>query len=436
LEPQQHSGLVRAIGRWTLTALVVNSILGSGIFALPDDIARWLGRSAPYAYLLAGAGIGLIMACFAEVSSQFTGAGGPYVYAREAFGRWAGIQVGWLAWLVRLTSGAANANLFVVYMGQFFPRVTSAWPRALLLVGILGVLAFVNVRGVRAGARLSNGFTLAKLVPLVAFIAAGAVLVGGRIRLELPSPSSPGWLDAVLALVFAFGGFEAALMPMGEAENPRRDAPFALFTALLVIVSVYLAVHLVVMGAFDDPAAFDRAEVRERPVGEAARVFLGSAGATLIALGVLVSTAGNLTAQFVSAPRLPFALAEQGDFPRVFARVHPRFRSPHVAILAHAVLVCALAVYGNFIWNAILAAVARLFTYAPVCAALIVLRRRRPAADAYRLPAGVLCAVLGVAFCALLVAKMSREHLWILLVIGAVASTNWLLVRARISAGS
>jgi len=419
------------MGRWTLTALVVNAIIGSGIFGLPDDIARTLGAAAPWAYVAAGAGVAVIMACFAEVASQFTGAGGPYLYTRETFGRWAGVEVGWLSWLVRLTSAAANANLFVVYLGMFLPQVGQPLPRALVLAAVLGFLVVVNVRGVRSGARVSNFFTLAKLLPMLVFVGAGAFLVGGQIEIGAPAGPALGWIDAVLALMFAFGGFETALIPLGEAKNPRRDAPFALFTALAVVVAVYLAVHLVVMGAFDDPAAFDRPEVRERPVGEAARVFLGPAGATLIAIGVLVSTFGNLTAQFVSAPRLTFSLAENGDFPRSLASVHPRFRSPWVAIIVHGLLVCALAIYGNFIWNAILGAVARLFTYAPVCAALIVRRRRDPGADSFRTPLGPLWAVLGIGFCALLVTQMQLQHLMILLVISAIATTNWYLVRRR-----
>ena len=139
------------MGRWTLVALVINSIIGSGIFGLPNAVAGLVGAAAPFAYLLAGAGIGVIMACFAEVSSQFREAGGPYLYARAAFGRFAGIQMGWLAFLVRLTSAAANANLFVIYLAEFWPTVKQPWPRATVLTLLIGALAFINVRGVRSG---------------------------------------------------------------------------------------------------------------------------------------------------------------------------------------------------------------------------------------------------------------------------------------------
>ncbi len=426
-----QSRLVRAIGRWTLVALVINGIIGSGIFGLPDDVARLLGRAAPLAYLLAALGIGVIMACFAEVASRFTEAGGPYLYAHKAFGSLAGIQIGWFAWLVRLTSAAANANLFVVYLGNFLPRVTWPAPRAAVLSVLIGLLAVVNIRGVKSGASVSNAFTVAKLVPLSVFIVSGLALVGGRISISGSAAPPGNWLQAVLVLIFAYGGFEAALMPMGEAREPRRDAPFALFMALIVVTAVYLLVHFVVMAAITDPAAFDRPEVQERPVAEAARVFLGGGGAALIALGVLISIYGYLAGQFLNAPRLTFAFAEQRDFPKFFAAVHRRFRTPYVSILVYTALVWGLAIYGSFIWNAILSAVARLFTYGLVCAALLRLRRTQPGAASFRLPAAWLAALLGMAFCALMVTQMGSGHLKIVLVIAAVALVNWLWVRRK-----
>jgi len=425
------TGLLRVIGRWSLTALVINSIIGSGIFGMPDDIARALGAAAPLAYVFAALGIGVVMACFAEVASQFRTAGGPYLYAREAFGRFAGVQMGWFAWLVRLTSAAANANLFVVYLGAFWPAATNSLPRAVILIALIGFLAAVNIRGVKAGASVSNFFTVTKLLPIAVFVVAGALLVGGDIRLGTTDAPSGAWLQAILALVFAFGGFEAALIPMGEAKDPRRDAPFALFTALAVVALVYLSVHLVVMGAFPDPAAFTRPEVMERPVSEAARVFLGGAGAVLIAIGVMLSTYGYLAGQFVSAPRLTFAFAEQRDFPRFFAAIHPRFQTPHVSILIHAVLVGALAIYGSFIWNALLSSVARLVTYGVVCAAVVALRRKHPGASRFVLPGGWLLPLLGLAFCVLIAAQMERAHAGIAVVIVFAAAGNWALARRQ-----
>jgi amino acid transporter len=421
--------LVRAIGRWSLTGFVINAIIGSGIFGLPDDIARRVGAAAPVAYLLAALGIGVVMGCFAEVASRFTGAGGPYLYAREAFGPFAGIQMGWFAWLVRIAAAAANANLFVVYLGQFWSGANDPWPRAMVLLLLFGLLAAINIRGVKSGARVSDVFAVAKLVPIAIFVGIGVWAVGPQVQVGGTDATSGDWLQAVLTLVFAFGGFEVALMPMSEAKDPRRDAPFALLAGLAIVAFVYIAVHLVFMGAMTDPAALNRPEVEDRPVAEAAGVFLGAAGAAMIAAGVMLSTYGNLAMQFVGAPRLVFALAEQRDFPHVLARVHRRWRTPYVSILLHAAFAAAFAIFGSFIWNAVLSAVARLGTYGLVCAAVPVLRRRDPDSAQFRVPGGWLLPSIGLAFCVVLASQMEAAHARIAAVVAFVALLNWWWVR-------
>ena len=428
-------GLVRAIGRWSLTALAINTIIGSGIFGLPDDIARRVGPAAPLAYILAALGMGIVMGCFAEVASQFPQSGGPYLYARAAFGRFAAIEMGWLAWLVRVTAGAANANLFVSSLGLFFPQSSQPLIRAALLATLAVVLGVVNIRGVKSGTRMSDVVAVAKLVPIAFFVASGLFLVGGNVHVGASDAPGNEWLQAILALVFAYGGFEAALMPMAEAKDVRRDAPFALFAALAIVVVTYLLVHLVVMGAFPDPAAFARPEVRERPVAEAARVFLGQGGAVLITIGILISTYGNLAGSFIASPRLTFAFAEQGDFPRFLAAVHPRFRTPYVSVIIHVIAVGGLAIVGSFIFNAILSSAARLLQYGLVCAAVPVLRRRTPDAPAFRLPGGIIVPALGLSFCAVIAMYMDRSQMWIIGLLVLAAAVHWMVVRRRPSAG-
>ncbi len=410
--------LVRAIGRWSLTALVINSIIGSGIFGLPAIVAGWLGPLSPFAYLLAAAGVGLIMACFAEVASRFTAAGGPYLYAREAFGPLLGVQIGWLTWLVRITAAAANANLFILYLAEFWPPAEEPIPRALLLTLLIGGLALVNYRGVRAGAQVSDIFAILKLIPLLLFIAVGLFFTK-PIELRPPPPSADAWLQAVLVLVYAYGGFEAALLPMAEAKDPRRDAPFALFVALLVVTAIFTLIQVVVIGTLPETARTDR------PLASAARVFAGALGAWVISAGALISVYGYLSSMMLNAPRLTFALAERGDFPSVFAAVHPRFRTPHISIVAFAILTWGLALAGTFAWNVLLSAVARLFTYASTCLALIVFRRKCAEAAAFRLPCGSLIAALALAFSAILVTRMGRGELLILLVTSLLALANW-----------
>ena len=427
MNEEKQRVLVRAIGRWSLAALLVNSIIGSGIFGLPSIVAGLVGRASPLAYLIAAAGMGVIMACFAEVASQFREAGGPYLYARVAFGQFLGIQTGWVSWLVRITATAAGANLFVTYLAQFWPQAKESMPRALVLTVLIGVVAVINYRGVSAGARLSNVFTVAKLVSLFAFIIAGLIFALARNPAAAtsvhPSASTGEWLQAVLVLMFAYGGFEAGLMPMGEVQNPERDAPFALFAALATVTVIYTAIQIVVIQVLPNAAASDR------PLAAAAREFLGQPGAALISAGALVSLYGYLSAMTLNAPRLTFALAERGDFPPMLGAIHPRFRTPHASILVFALLVWALAMAGTFRWNVILSAVARLFAYGLVCAALPVLRRRHPHAGGFRLPAGVPFAAVGMVFSAVLVTRMARGELWAMSVTFAIAFVNWLWVR-------
>jgi APA family basic amino acid/polyamine antiporter len=424
--PRQQ--LVRAIGRWSLTALMVNSIIGSGIFGLPSVVAGYLGKSSPLAVVLAAAGMGVIFGCFAEVASRFRQAGGPYLYARAAFGRLMGIQMAWLLILGQVTAPAANANLFVIYLAEFWPHATNPLPRAVILTLLVGLLALINVRGVRAGTQVSNLFTAAKLVPLFAVIALGLFALhahqGAGAISSAPSAAPAGqWMKAILLLIFFFGGFETALAPMSEAKDPQRDAPFSLFVALLVCTALGVLIQWVVVGVLPDAAH------SARPLSDVARVAVGEVGAALVALGALIAFYGYLSSKILAMPRVTFALAEQGDFPKAFAAIHPRFHTPYVSILVFAAVVWAFALSGEFKWNVTLSAVARLLYYGVCCAALPVLRRKQPGDARFRLPAGNLLAGLGVLMCAVLVAGVDFGQSLILLATIAVALLNWFLVR-------
>lgn len=420
--------LVRAIGRWSLAALVVNSIIGSGVFGLPSPVAALVGRHSPLAVIIAGAAVGVIMACYAEVASYFTESGGPYLYARTAFGRLMGIETGWMLWLVRLTAPAANANLFVIYLGEFWPHATQPWPRVLILTLLIGVLAAINYRGVKPGAQVSNFFTIAKLVPLLVVIIAGVAYVASRHG-SFPSPtmSTPAglksWLQAILLLIFAYGGFEGSLIVMAEAKDPRRDAAFGLFVALITCTLVYTLSQWVVVRVLPDAAH------SARPLADAARMIMGRIGAGFIAVGALLSTYGYLSANMITVPRITYALGEKRDFPSIFATVHPRFHTPHFSILVFALLTWAFSLLGSFTWNVTLSAVARLFVYGVSCAALSVLRKQRPGQAWFRLPAGNWFVVLALLICLGLASRVDLSGSLILLATLAVAFVNWLWVR-------
>src|ERR1700686_2011894 len=287
------------MGRWTLTALILNTVVGSGIFGLPSVVAGYVGRWSPLAYLIAAAGVAVIMACFAEVSSKFGESGAPYLYPREAFGRFLGIETGWLLWLVRITGAAAAADLFTNYLAEFWPDVKEPLPRLAVLALLIGFLAMVNYRGVKSGAVASNVFTVAKLSALISFAITGGIFLL-RTHPAVPTPP-PGniplpmrnWFEAMIGLVFAYGGFEAAVVPMAEAKDPRRDAPFALSIALVTTALIYCAIQFVVVAVLPGAAATDR------PLAMAARGMWGTTGAALITTGALISLYGHLSAQML-----------------------------------------------------------------------------------------------------------------------------------------
>jgi basic amino acid/polyamine antiporter, APA family len=435
-EKVTSEGLVRVIGRWSLVALTINSILGSGIFGLPSQIASLLGRQSLWAVPLAGGAMGIIILCYAEVSSQFAQTGGTYIYCREAFGRLTGLQVGWMMMLSRLTACAANANLLVIYLGTFWPQTASPAARFTIITVLLAGLLLVNYRGVRTAARVSNLFVVGKLIPLAIVCLAGGFYLLTHSATQWPTlaAGTGTWRTAMILLFFAYGGYEAAMNPLGEARNPKRDAPFSLLAALGFITLMYTVIQWAVVGIL--PAG----STSERPLADVARMVMGRGGAVLVALGALVSVYGYLSANFLTGPRTTFAFAEQGDFPRLFAAVHREFRTPHFSIVVFAALCWSLALLGSFTWNVTLSAVARLFYYGAVCAAVPVLRRKQPQAAWFRLPAGSMFAFLGVSICVVLLSGVDFSKSLILLATIVVAFLNWLAAersnRDAVSPGS
>jgi amino acid transporter len=421
------TGLVRAIGRWSLAALAVNSVIGSGIFGLPATVAGLLGKRSILAVLIAGVAMGVIIGCFAEVASQFSQAGGPYLYARTAFGRLTGIVVGWMLYLAQTAAPAANANLFVIYLAAFWPAAKEPWPRAIVLTLLVGILAIVNAIGARQGTVLSNITTVAKLLPLLMVITAGAAVTivhhtPWGASAWPPAPVTD-WLKAMVLLVFAYGGFETALAPMGEAKNPKRDAAFAVFVTLIACTVIYALVQWVVIGVLGPDATTDR------PLAEVARLTMGNRGAALVAVGALISVYGYLSAKLLGMPRVTFALAKNGDLPQIFAAVSKIFQTPWFSILFYALIVWGLAMMGSFTWNVTLSVVARLFYYAVVCAALIALRRAPEQRARFRLPAGPLFAILGIGICVALATQVDLSKSIILGVTLAAAFLNWIWAR-------
>jgi len=433
-------GLVAAIGRWDLTGLVINTILGSGVFGLPMLVTGLLGAATPLGYLAAALGIGVIVLCFAEVGAQFRAAGGPYLYASEAFGRFVGLQVGWVTWLMRISAAAATARIFTTYLAVLWPAAGREPTQALLITALFAVLGAINIRGVRAGADTSDLLVIAKLAPLAVFAGAGLWFVRGANFFSWPvgAGAAPGrWVEAVLLLIFAFGGFDNAMFPASEMRDPRRDVPFALLVGAGVVAVFYLSIQVVFQGTVNAAALHTglAGSLQTQPLAVAAASFLGRPGAWLIAVGAMVSIWGWFAATILGTPRLTFAMSERGDLPRLLAAVHRRFRTPYVSILLYVAASWGLAMAGNFAWNASLSAVARLVTYGATCAALPVFRRRHPSAAVFRVRGGWLLPGLGLAFCLVLLSQIGRIELALLAATSAIASMTWLATRCGVKAG-
>jgi APA family basic amino acid/polyamine antiporter len=422
-------GLVRTIGRWSLTALMMNSIIGSGIFGLPSVLAAKLGGLSPLSCLGAGAGILVIAACIAEVSSRYDETGGLYLYARDAFGRFPGLLVAWLTWLTRIAAPAAAANLFCTYFAQFFPSLQNRLGTLLILAVLIGQLTFFNYIGVKTGKYVSNAFTAVKVSFLFFFVISGllAILLHPEIRVpfSVPALNAKSWFEAILLLVYAYGGFEGALFVGGETTNPKRDTPIALLLALAIVCVIYTGVQFVTITTLPNAA------LSARPLADAAQRFLGSIGATAIALAALVSAYGYLSANLLHAPRITFALAERGDFPNFLAAVHPRFRTPHVSVLLYAIMLFAFSALGTFQWNALLSAVSRLAVYGAMALAVPVLRRRKDGKAQFQLPFPCLFAACGILFSVVLLTRMGRGEFIIVATTCAIAFLNWIFVRGR-----
>ena len=426
---ESRTGLVRTIGRWSLAALMVNTMVGASIFGVPALLAARLGKWSPLGFLAAFAVIAIIAACMAEVASQFQDAGGPYLYTRAAFGRFLAIQNGWLTWLTRIAAVSAVANLFITYLAEFFPGVTKPFARAGVLILLIGFLAAVNYRGVAAGNQLSNLFTVTKVSLLAFFVIAGlaSLAFGTEIRVN-PAPvqaSLSGWFEAVLLMMYSYGGFDAALIASGEARNTRKDIPVALFSAITATTLLYIAVQYLVIHTVPDAAS------SATPVVDSARRFLPYWAVRIVAAGTLISAYGYLSANMLHTPRVTFAMGERGDFPAFFAGIHPRFRTPHVSIAIFAALFLIFSVAGDFPGNAMLSIVSRLFVYGSVAAALPVLRKKHPAADAFRLPSGIFISALALLFILLLVTRMHRGEFFVIAATACLAFVNWLWARSR-----
>jgi amino acid transporter len=342
---------------------------------------------------------------FAEAGSRFDGTGGPYLYTRAAFGRFISFEVGWMAWFVRVASWASVVNVLVDALGRYWPELLEGWPRAALITGVVVGIMVLNIAGIRQSATAVNLLTIGKLLPLAVFILLGLPHVDVAALQPGPLPAFDSITTAALLMIFAFGGYEVIPVPAGEARNPKRDVPFAMIMAIVIVATVMTLAQIVTLGRLPNLVASGT----RTPIADAALVFIGAWGALMMTVGASVSVAGNNLGAAISGSRHLFALAENGDVPRIFARIHPRFRTPDFSIVFTCVVTLMLAVSGSFAHLAVVSAVGRLIVYSGTCASVIALRRQGKAP--FTIPFGLTIPIVALLVCVGLLTQATVEQL-------------------------
>jgi APA family basic amino acid/polyamine antiporter len=384
--------LVRGLRKWDLVALVINSVIGAGIFGLPSQVYALAGTYSLAAYAVAAIAIGLFVLCFAEVGSRFGGTGGPYLYTRVAFGPLIGFEVGWLMWVARIAGFASVVNLSVAYLAFFIPAANSDVWRAVVITVVAVLLAGVNIAGLRTSATVTNVLTAGKVIPLFLLAVVGFFVIDPQRYSFAVIPAYGAFSKATLLVMFAFAGFESALIPTGEMRDPQRHLPFSLFVGMSMVTALYIGVQAVCIGTVPDLAH------AVRPLSDPALQIVGRAGESAVAAAALISIVGVLNAIVFSTPRLLFAMGQNGELPRVFASTHARFRTPVAAIVATTAAAVLLALFSTFVSALTVSTIARLVAYMATCAALPVMRGRtelpRPSFSA---PAGLLIPAAAIA---------------------------------------
>ena len=405
----QDEGLVRAIGTGALGLNVVNMVVGAGIFVLPGLVAAELGPAAIFAYLICSVTVALVFLCFAEAGSRISRSGGVYAYVEEAFGQFAGFVASILFWFgFCVLVNAAITVVMVDSLAIAVPILDESFPRSLFIVALLAFLAIVNVRGVKAGVNLYVFNTLAKLAPLLLLLGAGlfAVKVDNLVITEWPSTASIG--AATILLFWAFNGAESALNAGGEIKNPARTVPLGLLLGLGGILLLYVGLQTVAQGVLGPELANNT----EAPLVAVATEVLGGWGGKLLIAAVVISIYGTVSGDLLNGPRVVFASARDGNLPGILGKVHPTYRTPHVAIIFYATAIGIFALSGTFKYLAVVATGSILLVDLGVCLSVIRLRQRDglPKPGEFRLPFGPVIPLLGCAVITWLLLQMPRDE--------------------------
>ncbi|MCP4447182.1 MAG: amino acid permease [Myxococcales bacterium] len=409
--------LKRSLSLVDVVALGINGVIGTGIFLLPGKAAGMMGPASILTLLFAALLSFLIALCFAELGSKFRGTGGAYLYALRTFGDTTGFFVGWMVLMVTLTSWAALVNALANLCAGYVPALADGMWRNVAMVGFMSFLTGINLLGAKMGARVSNFFTVAKLLPILLFIGVGLSHIDtGHFTPFAPHGFGSNFFEATLLILYAYVGFEALVVPAGEMKNPRRAVPLALLTVLLISVVVYVGVLVVATGTLAGLAGHGN------PVVACSELFMGDLGASIIAGGIIVSMIGVNAAQVLVGPRRVFALSENGHLPRVLSRVDSK-GTPHLALIVLLIISASLAVLiPDFKTLAMVSVVARFAQYISTCIAALLLQFREPKIsesgdakidtnDAFRLPLGPVIPIVALVLCAVLLYNSAMSNI-------------------------
>ena len=424
-------GLVRALGLWGLATSTVSMIVGAGIFAVPSALAASAGPYAPLVFLFCAGAVGAVAICFAEGGSRLPTSGGLYGYVEAAFGPLAGYVTGTLLLVADVLACGGVAAALADVMASVLPASIAGPVRAAVVVGVIGLIGFVNIRGVASGARLVGVSTAVKLVPLVIFVIAGAGFIH-RANFAPQAPAGAAGLGrAAILAVFAFMGMETSLCASGEVREPARTIPRALGVALASTTLLYVAIQVVAQGILGPALATSTV-----PLADAmARIDPVLRG--LMLAGAALSMFGWLSSDMLGSPRMLFAFGRDGRMPRALGRLHARSHAPHVAIWCYATIAVVLALSGTFAELAVLSALAGAVYYILGCAASWRLARRGVALAGTPLNFPFLgaAATIGIVSMTAMIALASRaEILGLIALIGLSVIAHLLQARRLVAA--
>jgi len=389
---------------------VVNSTIGAGIFALPAIISIQLGAFGIVGYLFCAVMMAAIMLCYMETGTRITTSGGSYAYVEAAFGPFPGFIINWLyffGWGV--LGSAAVINILADSLSVLFPVFLHPVARGLLFFLLLGFMVLLNVRGARETVWFLKLITIVKLVPLVGVIIFGFshVKTANLHWDHLPTLKTFG--DTALILFFAFANFEVSLNVSGEIKNPNHTIPRGIFLGGMLVLVIYMLLQTVTQGVLGSEVA----AYKDAPLAAVAQKAIGPLGATILLFAAALSCFGNVSGDILGTPRLLFAGAKDGMFPKFLGRVHPRFATPHCALFIYGSLVFVFSVSGGFKQLAILASAAIMLIYLGVILASIKLRRKEQDASekTFRMPGGMIIPLIGIVSIIWLLTSLSKSEI-------------------------